>query len=163
MASAITMKRLLSAKSIRPRIDSPPLRIVAAALLLHRILEDQGVANDLIARLQARFNFLDFVRQAGAGDDGNAAEFIACVRDVDPIAIVEVENRGGWNGSVRFLFLAFEGGGGEHSGTHFAFLFDFDADFGRAQCGIEDCSDVADFSFNYLIGIGVQAYVRGVA
>ena len=94
---------------------------------------------------------------------GEALEFISAGRQVNPIAIVQVQDGRRWNGGVGFFLLTAESGGDEHSGAHIAGIVDLDANFGGANIGIEDRADVADGAGDDLIGIGVEANFGGVA
>ena len=124
-------------------------------LLLHGILQDEGVGDDLVARFHARDYFLRVAGEHFSGDDGDALEFIAARGDIDPITIVQVEDCRSWDGRVRFFFLSAEGGGHEHAGAHVTGIVDLDTNFGGADIGIEDGADVADGAFDDLIGLGI--------
>src|ERR1700727_1201496 len=102
MVSASTMKRLFSAKSTSPRmVSSPQERSNQIALLLHRALQDQRVADNLVARLYARNDFLHLVGEVHTGGDRDAMKFVFAGRHVDPIAVVQMQNRRGQNRRMR--------------------------------------------------------------
>ena len=136
---------------------------ISRQLLLHSILQDEGVSDDLIAGIDAGDYFLRVVGEHFSGDDGDAFEFFSARGDIHPITIVEVKNCRSWDGRVGFFFLAAERGGDEHSRAHIAGIVDLDANFGGADIGIEDGADVADAAGDDLIGIGVEANVGGIA
>lgn len=132
-------------------------------LLLHGVLENEGVGDDLIAGFHARDYFLRIAGEHFSSDDGDALEFISARGRIDPIAIVQVEDCRSWDRRMGFLLLSAESGGDEHAGAHVAGIVDLDTNFGGADRGIEDGTDVADGAFDDLIGIGVEADVGGVS
>src|ERR1700758_3558031 len=73
---------------------------VGHSLLLHRVLEIEGVGDDLIAGLESGDDFLLLGGQHDAGDDLSAAEMAVAERHIDPFAVVQVKNGCGGNGGV---------------------------------------------------------------
>ncbi len=140
------MKRLLSAKSMRRRIRrlGVPWWRLAGNYCSTVFCRTRALRDDLVAGFDAGDYFLHVVGEHFSGDDCDALEFISARGHVDPIAIVQVEDRRSGHGGVRFFLLAAESGGDEHAGAHVAGIVDFDANFGGANIGIEDGADVAD-------------------
>ena len=78
-------------------------------------------------------------------------------RDVNPLAIVQMQNGSGGNGSVRFRFFPVKGSGDEHAHAHDAGIGDFQSNFSGVKIGIEDRQNIIDSSFENPIGVGIQA------
>src|SRR6202041_1426651 len=114
-------------------------------LLLHGILQDEGVGDDLVAGFHARDYFLRVVGEHFSGDDGDALEFIAARGDIDPITTVQGEDCRSWDGGPG------------------AGIVDPDPNFRGADIGIEYCTDIANAPGDDLIGIGIEADVGGVS
>ena len=132
-------------------------------LLLHRVLEIEGVGDDLIAGLESGDDFLLLVGQHDSGDDRGAAEVAVAERHIDPLAVVQVKNGGGGNGGVSLGMASVECGRGEHADANHSGIFHFDPDLGGVDVGIEDGEDIVDASFERLVGKRVQANLGLVA
>src|SRR5271167_2175101 len=111
-ASPNTSRRLPSAKSTTRRI------IYCCTLLLHRVLQIERVRDHLIAGLDAGDDLLLLARQHVSGDHFQAFEMSRPQRRVNPLPVVQMQNRAGRNGGVRFRLLAVERGRDEHSDAH---------------------------------------------
>src|ERR1700683_1355476 len=116
-----TIRRLLSAKSTTRRI---------IYLLLHRVLQIEGVRDHFIARLDAGNDFLLLAGQHGSGDHFHAFEMSVAQWEVDPLTIVQMQNRTGWDCGLGFRLLAVERGGDEHSDAHQAGILHLDTHLG---------------------------------
>src|SRR6202035_3334810 len=81
---------------------------------------------------------------------------------VDPITVVQMENRGGGHGCEAFFLLTVEGGVHEHAHAHQGSgIGYFHADFGRADVGIENRADVVDSSRQHFIRVSDQPNLGG--
>src|SRR5579863_9341565 len=86
MATTTIRKRLLSAKSTRPRI--------MGGSLFHCALQDEGVLDYPLARLEARANLLHLAGQHLTADHFQTMELTGVDRRVHPVAIVKVQDGG---------------------------------------------------------------------
>src|ERR1035441_1398044 len=167
--SAITTKRLLSAKSTRARIMVFSGQEKGAGfgnfLLTDRyyVFKDCGIGYHLLGRLNARLDLLEVARQGIAADYLDTPELFVRRRHVDPVAVVQMEDGRCRHHRVHFLRQAAEGGGDEHAQAHHARIGDLDSNFGGADVRIEYGTDVADRSPEHAVGVGVQADLGGVA
>ncbi len=129
----------------------------------NRGLKIQGFRHHLLARLKPRADFLLLgwgARKHFAGHHFHAPEAAMFHGCVYPIAVVQMQHRGGWNRCEGFSFWAVEGGGGKHAESHHPRIRNFQADLRRAQVGIEDGADIGDPAFKHLVRIRVQMNVR---
>src|SRR5580692_9764170 len=87
-------------------------------LLFRGILHHQCVYNDRLPGLDAGEYQLHLVGESGAGFYFDTAEFFVASGHVDPIAVVQVQNRGGGHDGNALFFLAVEGGVHVHAYAH---------------------------------------------
>src|ERR1035441_1038234 len=97
-AITTTRKRLLSAKSTRPRI-------IVRSLLLG-VLEDQGVLHHALPRLNARPNLLHVAGEHVSAGYFHAPELPVAGGNVDPVAVMKVQDRGSRNHGMHLTALA---------------------------------------------------------
>src|SRR6516162_6287067 len=159
-ANARTKKRRSSAKSTSPRImrwRSPPW------LLLDRVLEDEGVRHDALTRLEACQQFLHVARQHLTARHFLPLEPAAGGRNVDPLAIVQVQDgRRGYDGAELGL-LTVEGRGHEHAHAQQTGIGDFDAHFRGPNCRVQDRPNITDAALQDAVGIRGEVDVRRVS
>src|ERR1017187_1209351 len=161
-AIAMTTNRLLSAKSTSLRIICCPVWGVSRSLV-DRALEDQRVLHELFARLDPRLDLLQVAGHEVSGDDFHAPKRPIGRRHVDPVAIVQVQDRRGRDDGARLRALAPECGRGEHAQAHDSRIGYLDANLCCAEIRIEDRSDVADLAGEGLFGLRVEAEPGDVA
>src|SRR5579862_5458332 len=121
MAMMTTRKRLLSAKSTRPRI------IVRS--LSFGVLQHQRVLNDALPGLNACPDLLHVAGQHFAAAHFDALELSVLDRHVNPVAVVEMQNRTRRHHRVDFRLLAVESGLDKHTQAHESRVLYFQADF----------------------------------
>jgi len=81
---------------MRGRITGVPLgRCSEDPPIAHGVLQHQGIADHLLPWPYTGNDFLDLVRQAVSGRDFRTPELVAAYRHVDPIAVVQMQNRCG--------------------------------------------------------------------
>src|ERR1017187_3414070 len=147
-ATTTTRKRLLSAKSTRPRI--------IARSLLHCVLQNEGVLDHALPRLNARPNLLHVAWEHGAAGHFHAPESPVFSGHVDPVAIVQMKDGGCGYQRMGFRLLSAEGGGDEHAESEEAGILDLEPHFGGAQVGIHDGAHVIDAPAQQAVGISVD-------
>ena len=64
-------------------------------LLLHRVLQDQRVRNNLVSRFDAADHLLHIVREHVPADHLNAAEMRGVAWSVDPLAVMQMQDCAG--------------------------------------------------------------------
>src|ERR1017187_4131584 len=148
IAITATRKRLLSAKSTRPRI-------IVRSLLLG-VLEDQGVLHHALPRLNARPNLLHVAGEHVSAGSFHAPELPVAGGNVDPVAVMKVQDRGSRNHGMHLTALAVEGGLDKHSEADEPRVLHFQPDLGGAEIGVEGRADVADAPFENLVRESVQ-------
>src|ERR1035441_7051298 len=157
MAPSRTIKRLSSEKSTTARIIYIPYRTCgyqprlslrrpnaagtrmskSSALLLRRILENESIRNNAIARCHSGDDYLHVGRQHLSAGDFHSPESVLPCRHVGPFAVVQMENRGGRNRRIMLFLVGLESGGGEHAHPHGAGIGDLKPDLRSADRGIE--------------------------
>src|SRR5579862_1301160 len=143
-AEPSTSRRLLSAKSTTRRI---------IYLLLHRVLQYERARHHLITRLQPGDHFLHVPRQHLSRDYFLSLEMPLAQGGIDPVAIVQVQDRRGRNRHVRLRLLAVESGRHEHPNLHQPRVLDFNTHFRRADIGIEHGQNIVDPPFENFLRI----------
>ena len=93
----------------------------------------------------------------------HAPELLAAGGDVDPIAIVQMQDGGCGNRGMHVLFLAVERRSDKHPHTHQPGIGNLDAHLGGAQRGIQNRTDVANAAEEDSVGVGIQPNFRGLA
>src|ERR1035441_8453822 len=88
-ATTTTRKRLLSAKSTKPRIIGRSLPL--------GVLEDEGVLRHALPRLNARPNLLHVAREHVSAGHFHAPELPVVRGHVDPVAVMKAQDRGSRN------------------------------------------------------------------
>jgi hypothetical protein len=76
---------------------------------LQRCLELENVGNNLLPGLNARQNLLPVAVQHATAVNFNAPELVSTGRDKDPVAVMQVQYRGGGDDGIGFFRLALEG------------------------------------------------------
>src|ERR1700678_2424202 len=101
-----TRSRLFSAKSTMRRIIYLACLSRCSKLLLHRVLQWQGVRDHAIAGLQAGNDLLHVAGKHAARLHFETLEVERSDRRINPLAIVQVQDRGCGNGGARLRLLA---------------------------------------------------------
>src|SRR5271157_37847 len=171
--TANTTNLLLSAKSTRVRIMSwflfcrclSQVATLGLQSLSKHVVQDQRVRDHLLSWLEPRLDLLQIhvVRQEVSTDDLQAAKLLVFRGNENKIAIVHVQDGGCRNDGVHLGGLTAEGGLHEHAQPQNSGIPNFNSNFGCANIRIEDGTNVADRSLEYVIGIRVWADLRGVA
>src|SRR5664280_3548990 len=89
IAMIATRKRLFSAKSTKPRSIGGSLPF--------RVLQDEGVLHHALARLDSRPNLLHIAGEHVSAGHLDAPELHVAGGNVDPVAVMEVQDRGSRN------------------------------------------------------------------
>src|SRR3984957_16956111 len=84
-------------------------------------------------------------------------------RGINPIAVMQVQNRGRRNCRPYFRLLPIKGRSYEHSDAHQSRVGDFDPDLGGADTRIENRQNVVDPSLKDFIGIRIQLNIRSLS
>jgi len=98
-----------------------------------RGIQQECIGNDLLAGLEAGENFLPISIEHFSAWTSVRLNWLPPAGQINPIAIVEVENRIGRDNGVGFLGAASKGSGAEHAKLEEAGVGDFDAHFGSAE------------------------------
>src|ERR1700733_2929368 len=128
------------------------------------MVQNQGVCNDLLSWLEPRFDFLQacVVTQNVATDNFDPLKSFLRRLYEDKITVVHAQHRKGKNNCVHLLRLPSERGSDEHSQPHHAWVLDLDPHFGGPNTWIENRADIADTSFEHMVGISVQNDLRRI-
>src|SRR5713226_768740 len=130
---------------------------LANHLLLHSVLEHQRVLNDLYAGFDPGNHFLHVSRKHLPFNHFHPSELFVGRRNVDPVAIVQMQNGGSRHSGMRFFFLPVKYSRDEHAHAHQTWIAHLDAHLGRAKRWIEDGKDVVDAAVKCLVGVSIQA------
>src|ERR1035441_4583387 len=152
MAITATRKRLLSAKSTKPRI-------IARSLLLG-VLQDEGVLHYALSGLNARAYLLHIDGKHISAGHCHPPELSGVRGHVHPVAIVQVQDRGSRNHRMHLALLAVEGGFDEHTEAHEPGVLHLQPDLGGAEIRVEGGTDVAQSPPENLVGESVQTDLR---
>src|ERR1039458_8601459 len=155
MAITATRKRLLSAKSTKPRI-------IARSLLLG-VLQDEGVLHYALPGLNSCANLLHIAGKHISAGHCHPPELSGVRGHVHPVAIVQVQDRGSRHHRMNLTLLAVEGGFDEHPEAHEPRVLHFQANLGRAEIRVESRTDIADAPFENLVRESVQTDLRKFA
>src|ERR1035437_9525168 len=100
----MTTKRLLSAKSTSARIIQFPLGAVHVSghSLIDRVLEHKRIRDDLLTRLYSAHYFLPIAGYSVSARDFHASELVVRRREIDIVAIMDVQDGGGRNQRAHF-------------------------------------------------------------
>src|ERR1017187_764373 len=155
MATTTTRNRLFSEKSTTARI--------MCGSLLHGALEDEGVLNYALARMDSRTDLLHLARQHLSTGYFDAPELGLPGRHVHPVAVMEVQHRGSRDDRMELFPLPLECGPDEHPQSHEPGIFHLQPNLGRVEIRIEDGTDIADARPENLVRVCVQADVSVLA
>ena len=84
-------------------------------LLLHRVLQVEGVGNDFVAGLDAGNDLLLVAGEHVSGNDFQALEAGVAEPSVNPLAVMEVQDRTGWQGRAHFRSFPVKRSAGKHA------------------------------------------------
>src|SRR5262249_26867739 len=140
----------------RPREQKGWCSLHLTFLLLHRVLQHQCVGDDLFAWLYPRNDFLHVSGQHVSSDDFDTFErsVLCCV---NPLAIVQVQDRRCGNDGALLEILAMKGGGHKHTEAKHAGVVELQPDLRSTKVRIQDRRNVADSRFQDSVGVSVQA------
>src|ERR1019366_9919412 len=136
IAITATRKRLLSAKSTRPRI-------IVRSLLLG-VLQDEGVLNHALPGLNARPNLLHIAGEHISAGHFHASELPIVGGHVHPVAVMEVQDRSSRNHRMHLALLAVEGCFDKHTEADEPRVLHFQPNLGGAEIRVEGGTDIAD-------------------
>src|ERR1017187_5407733 len=152
IAITATRNRLFSAKSTKPRI-------IARSLLLG-VLEDEGVLHHALAQLNTRPNLLHIAGKHLPAPPSHPPELPGVRGHVDPVAVMEVQDRGSRDHRMHLTLLAVERGLHKHSESEEPRVLDFQPNLGGAEIRVEGGTDIADAPFENLVREGFQTDFR---
>src|SRR6476646_6343636 len=101
--------RAKSRPALGASINSPPVS------LLDGVLKHERVGDETLSGPQTRLQLLQGIAEHVTAGDLSALERAVPNRHVDPVAIVQVEHRGGWHHGARLGRAAVERRGDEHA------------------------------------------------
>src|SRR6266852_4199290 len=132
-------------------------------LLLHSVLEHQRILNHLYAGLDARDHFLHASRKRLPVHHFHAPELFVARGDIDPVAIVQMQDGGCRNEGMSFFFLDVKGRREKHTNAHQFWIANLDAHLCCAQRGIENGKHIVDAASKCLVGVSIQVDFGGFA
>ncbi len=84
-------------------------------------------------------------------------------RRVDPVAVMQMQDRRRWHGGMCLCGLAVESRRYEHPEAQETRILDFQTYLGGSKSGVQDLTDIDDPAFQHQIRIRVQTDIRGLA
>ena len=135
----------------------------ANQLLIACGLKQERIGDYLLAWLEAGENFLPVSIEHFSGVNLFALELVAACGEIDPVAIVEMENGIGRDLGVGLFGAAGEGRRAEHAEFEEARIRNFDTNFGSAKLRIEHRANVAHPACKRVVGICIELELRFLA
>ncbi len=117
----------------QPTIFQREVDKCANHLLVPRGLKKQCVGHDLLARFKSGEDFLPVAVEHVAGAHFGAPELIATRGQINPVAIMQMQDSVSWNHRVGRLLLAREGRGDKHAQPQNAGVGNLDSNLRRAN------------------------------
>src|SRR6266404_2381812 len=155
--NAITPQRKSSTAMLRTmKRLSRAFSMAVESLLLDRVLEFQRVPNYFLPGAHAAKDFLHAAGQHLAAGYFHAPKLFSRQREVHPILVVQMQNRGRWHRCVGLLRFAMECRRNEHPGPHHSRVAHLNPHFRCALAWIQHRANVADHSGEKFVGIRVQ-------